>query len=364
MFTASLSNTLLLSQVILGATLTALGAAAASPILVTLFGAMNTIIAGLVAYLKSRGQPMRARMYSEDLDRLVDEIENSGTMWLGIAANVHGYDAIDVDDKVTVRGEVARLTRLWEAAVRKNLSNDPDMYSAGQAPDGGEGGLRSRAANPPIPAPAAAPPAPPPPAVAPPAATSADKSAAVPLPASAPLVKDDDPDAAPALTTPVKPPAKKPTLDADAGKPAETAPAAPAAPAAPPKIEESKPVDASKPAEAAKPTEEIKPAEAAKPAEIPKPAETPKPVEAPKPAEAQIPVETLRPDESLDPDASPASAPLEKVSSRGHKHGAEAEGSSGAGPSGSGSVQGQRANESLKRQPSGAPPGSSGGPKE
>lgn len=83
-FTAGISNTLLLSQVVLGAAVTGLGASASSHILITIFGALNTIIAGVVAYLKSRGQPMRARMYRDDLERVVDEIENSEVMWLGI----------------------------------------------------------------------------------------------------------------------------------------------------------------------------------------------------------------------------------------------------------------------------------------
>ncbi|EXJ85172.1 hypothetical protein A1O3_05847 [Capronia epimyces CBS 606.96] len=131
-FTASLSNTLLLSQVVLGAALTALGASESSHILITVFGAMNTIIAGLVAYLKSRGQPMRARMFRDDLERVVDEIENSEIMWLGITQNVHGYDEINTDDhQVTVRSEVARLTRLFDRAVRTNTANNPDMYMAG-----------------------------------------------------------------------------------------------------------------------------------------------------------------------------------------------------------------------------------------
>jgi hypothetical protein len=82
--TATLSNTLLLSQVILGAALTALGASESSHVLITLFGAANTIIAGVVAYLKSRGQPMRARMYRDDVERVVNEIENSEVMWRGM----------------------------------------------------------------------------------------------------------------------------------------------------------------------------------------------------------------------------------------------------------------------------------------
>jgi hypothetical protein len=128
LITASLSNTLLLSQVVLGAALTGLGASSSSHILITLFGALNTIIAGVVAYLKSRGQPMRARMYRDDLDRVVDEMENSEVMWLGIQSGVHGYDEIAIDDDISVRSEVARLTRLYDRVVKNNTMNDRKCF--------------------------------------------------------------------------------------------------------------------------------------------------------------------------------------------------------------------------------------------
>lgn len=141
-FSATLNNVLLLSQVVLGAALTALGASASSHLLITLFGATQTIIAGLVAYLKSRGQPMRAKMYRDDLERLVDDIENSEVMWRGISEGAHGYDDIDTDE-VTVRSEVARLTRLYDRAIRLNGQNSPDSYNAGiEGTDGGLGGGR------------------------------------------------------------------------------------------------------------------------------------------------------------------------------------------------------------------------------
>ena len=127
-FMATLSTTALLSQVVIGAAVTALGASQSSHILITVFGAMNTVIAGIVAYLKSRGQPMRTRMFRDDLERVVDEIENSEVMWLGITEGIHGYDEIDIDDKVTVRTEVARLMRLYERAMRSNVLNNPDNY--------------------------------------------------------------------------------------------------------------------------------------------------------------------------------------------------------------------------------------------
>lgn len=181
-FTAAFTNTLILSQVVLGATLTGLGASKSSPILVTIFGALNTVIAGVIAFLKSRGQPMRARMFRDDLERVVDEIENSAVMWLGISKGAHGYDAIDIDDQVTVRGEVARLTRLYDKAVKTNTLNDPDMYSTGQPGDLHSAALRDRTGQPA--------PAPPPPAAQAPAADPIP-----PPPVPGPATTAEDPDA-------------------------------------------------------------------------------------------------------------------------------------------------------------------------
>ena len=199
MITASLSNTLLLTQVVLGATLTALGASESSHILITVFGVINTVIAGLVAYLKSRGQPMRARMYRDDLERVVDEIENSEVMWLGISQGVLGYDEIDPDE-VTVRSEVARLTRLYDRAVKTNTMNNPDMYMAGGGLDGAQTGLRSR----PLPSQPTLPVnVPDPTAVAP--ATDAPAAVAAPVAAAGPA---PDPDESPA-TKAIPPPKEK-----------------------------------------------------------------------------------------------------------------------------------------------------------
>lgn len=190
-FSSTLTNTLLLSQIVLGATLTGLGASDQSRVLITIFGALNTVIAGLVAFLKSRGQPMRARMFRDDLDRVVDEIENSAVMWKGISQKVHGYDAIDTDESVTVRSEVARLTRLYDRAVKTNTMNDPDFYGSGISMDGhNTGGLRGRTEATPAAVPIPAAPLP-----------SAATPAAAPVPAPEPAA---DPDESPATKAPAK----------------------------------------------------------------------------------------------------------------------------------------------------------------
>lgn len=83
-------------------------------------------------------------MFRDDLDRVVDEIENSEVMWLGISHRMHGYDIDDLDE-VSVRSEVARLTRLYDKAVRSNTMNNPDMYVQGSiSGQDASTGLRAR----------------------------------------------------------------------------------------------------------------------------------------------------------------------------------------------------------------------------
>ncbi|KAL9530469.1 hypothetical protein SMMN14_06003 [Sphaerulina musiva] len=219
-FTSALTNTLLLTQVVLGASLTGMGASQSPGWLITVFGALNTIIAGLVAFLKSRGQPMRARMFRDDLNRVVDEIENSATMWRGISQGIHGYDAIDTDETVTVRSEVARLTRLYDRAVKTNTINDPDYYGGAGIGSGDQNsGLRSRPDQAALPAPGSAQPAP--------ASVPAPAQAAAPAASAPPPVADVDESPATKAPAPTPPKQDPPKPDdpvangtADATKPA------------------------------------------------------------------------------------------------------------------------------------------------
>lgn len=116
LFTAVLTNTLLLSQVVLGAVVTGLGATESSHLIITIIGALNTIIAGLVAYLKSRGQPMRARMYKDDLERVVDEIENSEVMWLGMISDI----SHDLEDR-SLLIYVQAFLKTYKAMTRSTM---------------------------------------------------------------------------------------------------------------------------------------------------------------------------------------------------------------------------------------------------
>lgn len=276
----------MLTQVVLGAALTGLAASDSNRIIIAVFGALNTVIAGVIAFLKSRGQPMRARMFRDDLSRVVDEIENSAVMWYGISASAHGYDAIDTDDEVTVRSEVARLTRLYDKAVKTNTMNDPDMYSAGAA-DSYNAGLRKNQGG--------APQLPPGPnimtSVLPPG-PGADALAQPPAPAQA------DPDASPASKA-------EPSKPKDASSGSDKAAS---------RTESPKPAEADAPASK-------EPATAAPSADTPKPDDKGKEAEAPsspapEPAPAAVSMMAFNPDESP---ASAARVPKKEDSQSSHK---------------------------------------------
>lgn len=68
-------NTFFTLQIIVGAALTALGAAKGPPAAVTFLGAVNTVVAGLLTYLKGQGLPMRLEQYLHLLCTLREHIE-------------------------------------------------------------------------------------------------------------------------------------------------------------------------------------------------------------------------------------------------------------------------------------------------
>ena len=115
------------------------------------------------------------------------------TTWAGIAQNIQGYNEVDDDGNVTVRSEVARLTRLYDRAVRNNTANNPDMYVAGPGVDVIGGTKRAVTVTAPQPIAIAAP-------------APAAPAAALPVPAS-PV---GDPDASPASAPPKRTDTLKP----------------------------------------------------------------------------------------------------------------------------------------------------------
>lgn len=255
-------------------------------------------------------------------------------MWMGIASDVHGYDAIDTDNKVTVRGEVARLNRMWDAAIRRSLANDPDMYATGSGQVVDPEALRSKlgAKGPtmgtvqlPVVVPAAppapsvggdGPPNPPPPS--PGLSTGANQGKA-PAVVVRPSTDSDGPASAPSEpkksedSVGVRPPAG--ANDLEKGDPPGSSGSASNNPG---KAADQGPGALPSPTPA--PVETPTPTPAA-PAPIPVPAPAPAPAPTPSPAPTPAPVPGPPVEVAPDPDASPASAPLELVSSNPRKQG-------------------------------------------
>ena len=73
--TASFINTCLFGQIVVAAALTALGAAAGSHIIITVLGSINTVIAGVMTYLKGQGLPDRLLEDANGLRRVREYLE-------------------------------------------------------------------------------------------------------------------------------------------------------------------------------------------------------------------------------------------------------------------------------------------------
>ena len=76
---ATFSNSLLFLQILVAASLTVLGAIKDHKArTATIFlGAINTVIAGLLTYFKSRNQPNRSRQFCNDLAAIVNQLDDA-----------------------------------------------------------------------------------------------------------------------------------------------------------------------------------------------------------------------------------------------------------------------------------------------
>ena len=105
-----------LSQIVVAATLTALGAADASYIAITVLGSVNTVIAGIQTYLKGQGLPNRLRQYEFGLRKLREYIED------------RERDFSDANCPLNVDHEIADIAAMYKAVRQTAEDNTPDNY--------------------------------------------------------------------------------------------------------------------------------------------------------------------------------------------------------------------------------------------
>ncbi|KAL8947804.1 MAG: hypothetical protein Q9222_005952 [Ikaeria aurantiellina] len=96
-------------QIVVGAALTALGAAAGPSAAVTILGAVNTVIAGLLTYLKGQGLPTRLEQYLHLLRTLREHVEEREREFLepDCSLDVDGRDPTLLKKPDIHRSEVA-----------------------------------------------------------------------------------------------------------------------------------------------------------------------------------------------------------------------------------------------------------------
>ena len=115
-FMASIIEASFLSQIVVAATLIALGAADASYIAITVLGSVNTVIAGIQTYLKGQGLPNRLRQYEFGLRKLREYIED------------RERDFSHADCPLNVDHEIADIAAMYKAVRQTAEDNTPDNY--------------------------------------------------------------------------------------------------------------------------------------------------------------------------------------------------------------------------------------------
>jgi hypothetical protein len=114
---STLINSCLGLQIIVATALTALGAASGPHTLVTILGAINTIIAGFLTYLKGSGLPNRLKYYENEWTKVREYIEQREREF--------GREGCKLD----VEREILIVERMYEEVREDVEANTPDSYT-------------------------------------------------------------------------------------------------------------------------------------------------------------------------------------------------------------------------------------------
>ncbi|KAI8632267.1 hypothetical protein F5Y19DRAFT_420312 [Xylariaceae sp. FL1651] len=87
-------------QIVVAAALTALGAARASSGAVTAFGAINTVIAGFLTFLKGSGLPGRFKYYGDEWRKIREYIEQRERDFMRPENNLNVYNVVETIEKM------------------------------------------------------------------------------------------------------------------------------------------------------------------------------------------------------------------------------------------------------------------------
>ncbi|TLD35562.1 uncharacterized protein E2P81_ATG01865 [Venturia nashicola] len=114
-------------QIVVAAALTALGAAGGSRVAVTVFGAINTIIAGFLTFLKGSGTPNRFKYYQTEWKRVREFIEQHERNFSRPGCELEVYGVVDMVEKMYDEVK-ADLEASQPDRFAGNSSRKPGMY--------------------------------------------------------------------------------------------------------------------------------------------------------------------------------------------------------------------------------------------
>lgn len=116
-------NVLAVVQLAVGATITALGPLANKHMLaITILGALNTVVAGILALMKGRGLPQRLRNNIAEISKVLTFIDNTGIRLKYSDNDYPNSEVIRLIDEA-----LGRYITMCEIIER----NQPDSYASG-----------------------------------------------------------------------------------------------------------------------------------------------------------------------------------------------------------------------------------------
>jgi hypothetical protein len=123
-------NSVYILQIFIAATITALAAYDGHRITLTTLGAVNTVLAGLVAYFKGMGLPNRLRKSRDQYQHVKEYIDYKERQFVWFA-KLHGKDIPNKDPTLATLDpwtEAEQVRKLYEAAQKDEQANYPDIY--------------------------------------------------------------------------------------------------------------------------------------------------------------------------------------------------------------------------------------------
>lgn len=110
-------NACLFLQIVFASALTALGAANGSHTPIVIFGAANTVVAGILSFTKGQGLPNRLQQYQHTLRKVREYIEQ------------RERDFSQLGCKLDLNNEIRIIVEMYETARQNDENNDPSTYN-------------------------------------------------------------------------------------------------------------------------------------------------------------------------------------------------------------------------------------------